>query len=75
MNLRYAKRRFTVVHNVSAPCLSHVINYQRLLLYFYFAGVGTIYMLVLTNLGFGRAVEGILSRVNVEDQFFVTGTF
>ena len=40
-----------------------------------FAGVGTIYMLVLTNLGFGRAVEGILSRVNVEDQFFVTGTF
>ena len=36
---------------------------------------GTIYKLVLTNLGFGRAVESILSRVNVEGQFFVTGTF
>ena len=32
---------------------------------------GTIYMLVSTSLGFGRAVESILSRVN----FFVTGTF
>ena len=32
---------------------------------------GTIYKLVLTSLGFGRAAESILSRVN----FFVTGTF
>ena len=37
---------------------------------------GTIYKLVLTSLGFGRAVESILLRVNVEGQFFfVTGTF
>ena len=38
---------------------------------------GTIYKLVITCLGFGRAVESILSRVNVEGQFlfFVTGTF
>ena len=33
---------------------------------------GTIYTLVLTNkLGFGRAVEGILSRVNIEGQCFM----
>ena len=31
---------------------------------------GTIYKLVLTSLGFGRAAESILSRVNVEGQFF-----
>ena len=43
---------------------------------FFLPVFGTIYKLVLTSLGFGRAVESILSRVNVEDQFFfVTGTF
>ena len=33
--------------------------------------LGTIYKLVLTSLGFGRTVESILSRVNVEGQFFL----
>ena len=33
--------------------------------------LGTIYKLVLTSVGFGRTVESILSRVNVEGQFFL----
>ena len=34
----------------------------------------TTYKLVLTSLGFGRAVKSIVSRVKVEGHFFVTGT-
>ena len=58
INLRYTKRRFSVFTTVSALCPSQVITLQRL------AGV------LVTSLGFGRAVESILSRVNVEGQFF-----
>ena len=66
---RYAKRKFYVFYDVSAPCLSQAINFQLLSLLF-LPVFGTIYKLVLTSLGFGPAAESILSRVNVEGQFF-----
>ena len=64
-NLRYAKRKFYVF----TTCQHHVLISQAINLTTAFTSVlpvfGIIYKLVLTSSGFGRAVESILSRVNV----------